>query len=110
MTDVKTDITQSPVVELIRTTVRQQAPDAEIILYGSRARGDARPDSDWDVIVLLDREKFEPGERGNIDYELWMKGLDIGEEINTREYTRQEWDNHPKTIFKYFVQTEGIKL
>lgn len=27
-------------------------PDAKIILYGSRARGDARPDSDWDFLVL----------------------------------------------------------
>ena len=25
-----------------------------VILYGSRARGDAQPDSDWDVMVLLD--------------------------------------------------------
>jgi len=25
-----------------------------VILYGSRARGDAQPDSDWDVMVLLE--------------------------------------------------------
>lgn len=24
-----------------------------LVLYGSRARGDAKPDSDWDVLVLL---------------------------------------------------------
>ena len=27
-----------------------------IILFGSRARGEARPDSDWDLCVLIDRD------------------------------------------------------
>ncbi len=29
-------------------------PDVErIILFGSRARGDARPDSDWDFLIIM---------------------------------------------------------
>lgn len=31
-------------------------PVEEIVLFGSRARDDARPDSDWDVIVCLSDE------------------------------------------------------
>ena len=27
---------------------------AQIFLYGSRARNDARPDSDWDILILVD--------------------------------------------------------
>ncbi|WKN46121.1 nucleotidyltransferase domain-containing protein [Tunicatimonas pelagia] len=42
------------IITQIGQAVRRAEPNAEIILFGSRARGDARPDSDWDVLVLLD--------------------------------------------------------
>src|SRR5919201_656981 len=38
----------------IRDVVRKIEPGARIILYGSRARGDAETESDWDLLVLLD--------------------------------------------------------
>ena len=37
------------IIGLIRDTIRAAEPTAQIILYGSRARGDAREDSEWDV-------------------------------------------------------------
>ena len=39
---------------LIRKNVNEIDDNAEIILYGSRARGDERIDSDWDILVLTD--------------------------------------------------------
>ncbi len=41
----------------VKQTVLGIAPDAEVILYGSRARGDFEPDSDWDFLVLCDEGK-----------------------------------------------------
>jgi predicted nucleotidyltransferase len=38
----------------IRAAIHDVEPSARVILYGSRARGDAQPDSDWDILVLLD--------------------------------------------------------
>ena len=101
---------RSSVLNLIRTTIRSFEPDASIILYGSRARGDAREDSDWDIVVLLNKSPMPHDERYAIAYELWDKGQDIGEEINTLVYTKDQWDSAPPSLFKYNVREEGIQL
>ena len=38
-----------------KQAIRAVAPEADVILYGSRARGDAADDSDYDILVLVDR-------------------------------------------------------
>jgi predicted nucleotidyltransferase len=38
-----------------KQAIRVVVPDADVILYGSRARGDAAEDSDYDILVLVDR-------------------------------------------------------
>ena len=79
-------------------------------LYGSRARGDAREDSDWDVVVLLDKPRMSHYDRYAIACELWDKGFDIGEVINTLVYTKDQWDDAPPSLFKHYVREEGIRL
>ena len=98
------------VLDIIRTTVRSTEPDAEIILYGSRARGDAREDSDWDVVVLLNKPPMPHHERYKVAYDVWDKGQDIGQEINMLVYTKEQWDAAPPSLFKYNVREEGIRL
>lgn len=44
--------------EMVDTIVREADPDA-VILFGSRARGDARPDSDVDLLIV-EPEPFSP--------------------------------------------------
>ena len=98
------------VLDLIRTTVRATEPDAQIILYGSRARGDNREDSDWDVIVILNKPPMSHFERSEIACDLWDKGFDIGEEINAFVYTIDQWNSAPPSLFKYNIREEGIQL
>ena len=103
-------LSRDKVLDMIRTTVRAQEPDAQIILYGSRARGDAREDSDWDIVIILNKPPMPHAERYTIAYDLWVKGQDIGEEINSLVYTKDQWKNAPPSLFKYNVREEGIQL
>lgn len=49
-----TSLLQPVQAELVRLGVR------ELLLFGSRARGDARPDSDWDFVVdFVDAPGFD---------------------------------------------------
>jgi len=42
--------------ELVKRQVQLVDSNAKIILFGSRARGDAAMDSDWDFLVLTERK------------------------------------------------------
>jgi len=46
-------MTRSELIERMGGAVRIIAPTAQLYLYGSRARDTARPESDWDLLVLL---------------------------------------------------------
>ncbi|MEK7821959.1 MAG: nucleotidyltransferase domain-containing protein, partial [Planctomycetota bacterium] len=62
------------VIKQLATTLRERFGThlAKIILFGSRARGDYEPDSDYDVLVLLDEVTKEI--RDEIDEIVWQIG------------------------------------
>lgn len=52
---------QEQAAQVIRDILQRHSMRVEqILLFGSRARGDARPDSDWDFYVLVDGELAFP--------------------------------------------------
>ncbi len=44
------------ILENITNAIHRQDPKAQAFLFGSRARGDNKPDSDWDIIILIDNK------------------------------------------------------
>ena len=69
---------RSEVVELIKETIRRIAPGAKTILYGSEARGDARPDSDIDLLILVDGDTMTLAQEEEITLPLYELELRTG--------------------------------
>jgi len=101
---------RAKIINMIRETIREIEPSAQIILYGSRARGDARENSDWDILVILDQETTSLSDFKRLCYPVYYKGLDYGQEVNPTLYTRKEWEAAPPSMFKFNVETEGIAI
>ena len=102
--------TEQNIMAKIKSSLREHAPDATAILYGSRARGDARPDSDWDILVLLDKGEREFADFDRVAYPLYDLGLELDESISVNLYTKEEWEKRNFTPFYKNVQNDGIKL
>ena len=99
------------VVQAIRETLKQVLPQgAQAFLYGSRALGDARADSDWDVLILLDKQKIQPSDYDNVSYPLVELGWSLNECISPVLYTVKDWLKYRFTPFFHNVKDEGVRL
>ena len=99
------------IVERIKYAIKNIEPTATTILYGSEARGDARADSDIDVLVLLEGESRDLKREDAISGALYDIELSTGVLISPMIMLRRQWENRPfKTPFYINVMNEGITL
>ena len=98
---------QEQVIHKIKQLAQHLVPEgSHLWLYGSRARGDNRPDSDWDLLLLLNKDKETKNDFDNISYPLIELGLDLGQHISVHTYTRKDWNRLSFSPFRHNVEQD----
>jgi predicted nucleotidyltransferase len=99
------------ILENITNAIHRQDPKAQAFLFGSRARGDNKPDSDWDIIILIDAQTVTGEIEDRFRDVLYNIELESGQIISTFIYPISFWNNTLKHSPLYkAVKKEGIKL
>ena len=98
---------RTEIVDMIRSILHKVAPNAQIILYGS----EARPDSDIDLLILVDEPQLTPEYEQEIIRPLYELEVKSGVIISPMIMLRRLWENRPfQTPFSLNVMNEGIVL
>jgi len=100
-------LSEDLIQDIVRRIVATAQPE-KVILFGSRARGEARPDSDFDVLVI--KESAEPRYRRSVP--LYVALADVPAEVEVLVYTPeevQEWSQVPQAFVTTAVR-EGRTL
>ena len=95
----------------IKEAVVEKDSTAQVFLFGSRARGTETAESDWDVLVLLDKQGVTFKDEQKIRHRLYDVELEIEEPISTFVYSLVEWNTkHTVSPLYKNVQLEGVQL
>ncbi len=109
-TAAKMKATNDPVLEEIRDRLHDLYGDRlrGVVLFGSRARGDHRPDSDYDVAVLLSGYDYTMPEVFRLAELSWDIQARSGAIVSFKPFPpRREWRD---TLLSRAVKRDGVVL
>ena len=98
-------------VERAAAILRERFPVERVVLFGSKARGDADSESDIDLLVLTSRP-MSHAEQDSITDALFDLQLDLDAAISTLIVSTEEWEHGLCQVLpiKYEVDRDGVTL
>lgn len=102
---------KNSVLDTITKIIYSKDPEAEAFLFGSRARGDNRHESDWDILILIDSLNVTNEIDDKFRNDLYDLEIESGQIISTFIYSKDYWQKKLKfTPFYNNIKKEGIRL
>lgn len=99
------------ILNRIIRVVDSNAPDSEVYLYGSRARGKATRLSDWDLLILLNMPNVSFEIETKFMDEFYDLELETGEIFSPLIYSKSDWNSkYNYTPLFVNIKNEGIRL
>ncbi len=99
------------IIEEILRVVDKNAPDSEVYLFGSQARGNAKKLSDWDLLILLNSQDISFDFETKFMDEFYELELETGEIFSPMIYPNKDWrSKYVMTPLYETINREGIKI
>ena len=101
----------SELLQDCKAAIQRVVPDAEVVLFGSRARGQANQYSDFDLLVLVDRPA-DISIKEKLVSEIYPLELETEKMVSLVVYNKQQWNSPPyKTMPLHLnIDKEGIVI
>jgi predicted nucleotidyltransferase len=93
--------------EVRKRLTKELGQPVKVILFGSQARGDAKKDSDIDILVIV--PSVDSGVRGAVSDIAWEVGFEAGRIISTIPTTKERMKRYSFLPFYQNVKKEGVK-
>jgi uncharacterized protein len=100
---------RSDLTQRVKVSVRTIDPKARVILFGSRARKDYMPTSDWDFLILTSRRADEYLKK-RIREVLLETELEAEEVISSIIFSQDKWSDYQVTPLYKNISKDGVEL
>ena len=97
------------IIESVKNRIRKIDPDVHIILFGSRARNEAKEDSDWDFLILTSLQ-VNRQLKNRINDELFETELETDEVLTGVVQNINSWNNYSLTPFYKNIVKDGVEI